>query len=73
MVADAQTVAAINERIAAGQLKNRAGKPVSERIDAALWREDGKYLYVIRGDIPVMLMDEAVPAPPGLTPRAQGK
>jgi len=34
---------------------------VLERIDAGLVRADGKFLYPIRHDIPIMLVDEAIP------------
>ena len=60
-VADAAVVVRLNEQIKAGQLKNRGGKPVSEPIDGGFLREDQKYLYPIRGHIPVMLIDEAIP------------
>ena len=55
-------VETINNRIAAGSLKNRAGKIISEKIDAGLLREDKKYIYPIREDIPIMLIDEAIPS-----------
>jgi uncharacterized protein YbaR (Trm112 family) len=58
--ADASTVAGLNQKIASGTVRNRAGKPVLETIDGALIREDGQQLYLIRGDIPVMLIDEAI-------------
>jgi uncharacterized protein YbaR (Trm112 family) len=51
----------INAQIAGGGIKNRAGQPVSEKIDAGLLRKDQKYLYPIREDIPIMLIDEALP------------
>ncbi len=51
----------MNAAIAAGTLKNRAGEPVNERIEGGLIREDEKYVYAIRDDIPVMLIDEAIP------------
>lgn len=51
----------LNRRIAAGQLKNHGGQPVTEKIDGGLVREDGKFLYPIRGNIPIMLIDEAIP------------
>jgi len=54
-------IAKINEAIAKGALKNRAGEAVTESIDAGLVREDGAYLYPIRDDIPIMLIDEAIP------------
>jgi uncharacterized protein len=51
----------INIRIKDGSLKNRAGEAIKEPIDSGLLREDRKYLYPIREDIPVMLIDEAIP------------
>ena len=51
----------INAAINNGVLKNRAGQAVKERIDAGLLREDRKYLYPIREDIPIMLIDEGIP------------
>ncbi len=51
----------INGAIAAGALKNRAGEVVSEPIEGGLIREDEQYVYAIRDDIPVMLIDEAIP------------
>jgi uncharacterized protein YbaR (Trm112 family) len=53
-------IADLNSRIRQGTLTNRAGKPVTERIDGGLIREDGQYLYPIRDDIPIMLIDEAI-------------
>jgi uncharacterized protein YbaR (Trm112 family) len=51
----------LNRRIRQGTLKNRGGTVVSDPIDGGLVREDRRYLYVIRDDIPVMLIDEALP------------
>jgi uncharacterized protein len=62
-VADASLVQQLNERVQAGQLKNRADHPVKEKIDGGLVREDRKYLYPIRQEIPIMLIDEAIPLP----------
>ena len=50
-----------NSAIEAGTLKNRGGEVVDKPIDAALVREDNAYMYPIRDDIPIMLIDEAVP------------
>ena len=58
---DSSLIDKINQRITAGGIKNRAGQPVSEKIDGGLLRKDGKYLYPIREDIPIMLIDEALP------------
>jgi len=51
----------INAKIDAGGLKNRAGEEIKEKIDAGLVREDKQYVYPIRQDIPIMLIDEAIP------------
>ncbi len=59
--ADAALVEKLNGAIAAGTLNNRAGDKVEEKIDGGLVREDGAYLYPIRHDIPIMLIDEAIP------------
>ena len=51
----------INQRITEGTLKNRAGNKITEPIDEGLVRQDKKFLYPIREDIPIMLIDEAIP------------
>ena len=58
--ASAEMVADINRKIAAGELKNRAGEIVKEPIEGGLVRADGKVLYLVRNDIPVMLIDQGV-------------
>ena len=50
----------LNQRQAAGGLQNRAGKRVAEKLQAGLVREDGKYFYPVRQEIPVLLMDESI-------------
>ncbi len=51
----------VNAKIKQGVLKNRGGEILKEPIDSGLLREDRKYLYPIREDIPIMLIDEAIP------------
>ncbi len=60
-VAEPPVIDQLNRQIAAGALKNRAGQPVQERIEAGLVRADGKFLYPIRRNIPIMLVDEGIP------------
>lgn len=60
-LAEAETVAKINAAIAEGGVTNRGGEAVSDPIDGGLVREDQAFLYIIRDDIPVMLIDEAIP------------
>ena len=59
--ADPTVIASLNQQIAAGTLKNRAGRGVHQKLDGGLIRFDGKFLYPVRQDIPVMLVDEAIP------------
>ncbi len=51
----------INEAIRKGSLTNRGGQLVEEVVDEGLVRQDGEVLYPVRDDIPVMLIDEAIP------------
>ena len=59
--AESALLDSLNRQIASGTLKNRAGQPVKEKIDGGLIRADGKFVYPIRQNIPVMLIDEAIP------------
>lgn len=59
--AEAAVIERLNREVAEGRLKNRAGQPVTQKLDGGLVREDGRYLYPIRHEIPVMLIDEAIP------------
>lgn len=54
-------VARLNAAIEKGAVKNRAGAVVETKLDGGLLREDSAYLYAIRDDIPIMLIDEAIP------------
>lgn len=62
-LADAALVEAVNQAIAAGGLRNKGGETVTEPIGGGLVREDGKLLYPIRDEIPVMLVEEAIVLP----------
>lgn len=54
-------IKAINKKIEQGSLKNRGGQTIKESIEAGLVREDNEYLYPIRQEIPIMLIDEGIP------------
>jgi uncharacterized protein YbaR (Trm112 family) len=60
-VADPALVETLNARIATGEIRNRAGHLVTDPIEGGLVREDRKFLYPMRGSIPVLLVDEAIP------------
>ncbi len=61
--ADAALVSELNQRIASGTVKNRAGQVLAEKLDGGLLRQDRQVLYPIRHRLPVLLMDEAIPLP----------
>jgi len=60
-VADDALVARINEAIAAGKIKNRVGDAVETPLAGGLVTETGSLLYSIVDDLPIMLVDEAIP------------
>jgi uncharacterized protein YbaR (Trm112 family) len=51
---------ALNKAIAAGGVQTTAAAPVSTSVHAGLITNDGKLIYRIEDDIPVMLVDEAI-------------
>ena len=60
-VAEEALVAKINEAIAAGKIKNRVGDTVELPLSSGLVTESGDVLYPIVDDLPIMLVDEAIP------------
>ncbi len=53
---------AVNDRIGRGEVKTVDGSKVDTPLDAGLITEDGKTIYRIDDDIPIMLIDEGIPA-----------
>lgn len=60
-LADADLLERLNQAIAAGSVTTRGGDPVTETVTEGLVRDDGAVLYPVRDDIPIMLIDEALP------------
>ena len=58
--AEADILTRLNSAIEAGTVVNQGGQEVREPIDEGLIREDGKVLYPVREEIPIMLIDEAI-------------
>lgn len=58
--AGADLLAKINEDIEAGSLRNRGGDKVETAISEGLLRADGKVVYIVDDDIPVMLVEESI-------------
>jgi len=60
-LADEVLIQKVNGAIERGMLRNKAEKPVTEKVDGGLIRSDRQILYPVREDIPVMLIDEGIP------------
>ncbi len=59
-LAGADVLARINAEVEAGRQRNRGGEPVAKPVGEGLLREDGKVLYPVDDDIPVMLIEESI-------------
>ena len=58
--AEATLIEKLNAQIDKGELKQRDGQVLAAKLDGGLLREDGKLLFPIRNDVPVLLMHEAI-------------
>ena len=54
-------LAILNREVDKGAVAYVDGSPVDGPLDEALITEDGRTLYRVSDDIPVMLVDEAIP------------
>jgi uncharacterized protein YbaR (Trm112 family) len=59
-LADDGIVSSINDRIRQHTARSRTGEAVDSEIEGGLLTEDMRYLYPIRGGIPVMLSSQAI-------------
>jgi len=59
-LAEPHLVERVNTAIRAGRARKRSGGGAVDTIDGGLVRDDGKVLYPVRDDIPIMLIDEAL-------------
>jgi uncharacterized protein YbaR (Trm112 family) len=60
-LAEGAIISRLNERIAGGQVKNRAGQSVIQPLEGGLLTADQQFLYPIRQGLPILLVDEAIP------------
>ena len=58
--ADPGLLSGLNTEIQGKRLRNRGGEIVQSEIREALVRKDGRILYVVDDDIPIMLIDQAI-------------
>jgi uncharacterized protein YbaR (Trm112 family) len=59
-VVNEQVIARVNRAIAAGRVKNQAGRLVEQAIDGGLLRADNTVFYPISDGIPLLLPEEAI-------------
>jgi len=59
-LANDELINKINALITEKKVNERSGEIVKEKIDGGLLRADKKYLYPIREDIPIMLIENAI-------------
>ena len=57
---DQERLQILNEKITMGELQNKSGNLVKERLEGALLRSDQSVAYPIRDGIPIMLIDEGL-------------
>lgn len=50
----------LNEKIKKGEISNKLGEIVKDPADSALVREDKAVIYLVREQIPIMLIDESI-------------
>jgi len=60
-LADSALLEQLNQKVLAGTLSTRGGRKVSELLPGGLVRADGQFLYPIRKQIPVLLIEEGIP------------
>ena len=62
VLADDSLVEKLNSLIESGELKSRSQQIITKKIDGGLiQKDDQKYLYPIRNEIPILLIDESIP------------
>lgn len=60
VVATSDVMKRLNAAIAEGTVRNREGTPLTESLAEALITTDGKIIYPVADDIPVLLEGESI-------------
>lgn len=58
--AEPSVIESMNTLVSKKALKNKAGQVVEEKLEGGLVREDNLFLYPVRNNIPVLLVEEAL-------------
>ncbi len=61
-ILEKERIEAINNQIAAGKVKYKDGKEVDKPLQEALITVDEKTIYRVDDEIPIMLVEMAIPA-----------
>ena len=56
-----ERIAQINEQVSAGQVRYADGSNVEKELEEALITENGRVIYRVDDDIPIMLQDLSIP------------
>jgi len=59
-IADSDLVASLNQRVDAGTLTNRLGQAIEQPFESGLVNADGTFLFAVRGEIMVLVADQAI-------------
>jgi len=59
-LAESALIERLNGAVAAGEVSSAAGRRIEKTIEEGLVREDGRLLYPIVDEIPILLADEAI-------------
>lgn len=59
-LATPELLSELNKRIARGEIRNHAGEVVAQQLDGGLLRNDGRVIYPVINNIPIMLVDDAL-------------
>ncbi len=51
----------LNELVELGTLVDRSGERISEKIEGGLICRGGEYLYPVRENIPILLIENSIP------------
>jgi len=60
VLASAEIIKKINQKIESGKCKDISGEPVQETVSEGLYQADEKTFYMIRDGIPLLIYDNGI-------------